>query len=88
MTDDQRPIQAQYGAIGGLRLVGLRGGTAVSAPARAGFAERFRREAAEAAGETLTDQELERRAAFLLRSHMHALALRSAKARRRSGVVR
>ena len=59
---------------------------ATSAPGRAAAAARFRREvlaAADVAGESLTEAEVERRASLLSRAWMQRIALASAAARRR-----
>jgi len=64
-----------------VRWSGVSDRSAETAPARAGFRDRFIREARERFG-NLPDPELARRADSLRKAHMARLALRSAQARR------
>jgi hypothetical protein len=83
------PVRVKLGKLGALRLHGLYDSKLLTANARAGFARRFRDEAvatAAARGEAVTDQELDRRASYLLQHHMALMAYNREQKRGRKKV--
>ena len=77
LSSEERTIRARIGAHA---LHGSRDSRELTANARAGFLKKFLDEV-DQASPGLPEAERFRRAEHLLRSHMHRLALRSAKAR-------
>ena len=81
LTPEQRRIRARVGAF----ALHASGGTSTAAGTRA-FLEKFTRDvlaAAEARGESLTPEEVQRRAALARRGYFARLALASSRARSR-----
>jgi len=81
------PRRVTTGRIGALKLHGLYDSRDLTRNARSSFLLRFRNQAvavAEERGETVSNDELDRRALYLRRSHMAAMAYERERDRRKA----